>query len=259
VSADESLAGVVAVVTGAGSGLGAATARELVARGASVGLLDRDADAVTAVAEELGDATTACVADVTDTDAVIAVLERLRATAGPLRLAVCCHGILRGGRTVGARGAARLDDFRAVVEVNLIATFNVMRLAAAAMADNEPDTDGARGAVILTASIAAFEGQVGQTAYAASKAGVVGLTLPAARDLASLGIRVCTIAPGTFDTPMMAGLPETVREALGRQIPFPPRLGRPGEFAALVCHIATNPAINGETVRLDGALRLPPR
>ena len=156
-------------------------------------------------------------------------------------------------------GPAALQPFETVVRLNLIGTFNVLRLSAAAMAGNEPDEDGERGAVVMTASIAAFDGQIGQTAYSASKGGVVGLTLPAARDLARLGIRVCTIAPGTFDTPLLAGLPEPAREALGQQIPHPSRLGDPAEFAALACHIAENPMLNGETIRLDGALRMPPK
>jgi NAD(P)-dependent dehydrogenase (short-subunit alcohol dehydrogenase family) len=180
-------------------------------------------------------------------------------SAGELRFAVSCAGIGWAERTVGRDGPAALQPFETVVRVNLIGTFNVLRLAAAAMAANEPDAEGERGAVVMTASIAAFDGQIGQTAYAASKGGVVGLTLPAARDLARLGIRVCTIAPGLFDTPLLAGLPEEARAALGGQMPFPPRLGRPAEYAQLACHIAENTMLNGETVRLDGALRMPPK
>lgn len=248
-----------AVVTGAGSGLGAGTARALVAGGASVALLDVNEEAVRALAEELGEGAVATPADVTDEDSVAAAIASAREQLGPLRLAVCCHGILRGAKTVGKRGPAPLEDFAATVAVNLVGTYNVMRLVAAEMAGNDPDRGGERGAIVLTASIAAYEGQVGQTAYAASKGGIVGLVLPAARDLAPLGIRVVAIAPGTFDTPMLAGLPADVRDALGAQIPFPPRLGEPAEFAELVAHAAANPLLNGTTVRLDGALRLPPR
>jgi NAD(P)-dependent dehydrogenase (short-subunit alcohol dehydrogenase family) len=178
---------------------------------------------------------------------------------GELRFAVQCAGIGWAERVVGKEGAAKLQPFETVVRVNLIGTFNVLRLAAAAMAQNEPDEDGERGAVVMTASIAAFDGQIGQTAYSASKGGIVSLTLPAARDLARRGIRVCTIAPGTFDTPLLAALPEESRQALAEQIPFPSRLGRPEEFAELACHIAQNGMLNGEVIRLDGSLRMPPR
>ena len=179
--------------------------------------------------------------------------------AGELRLAVSCAGIGWAERTVGKQGAAQLTPFETVVRVNLIGTFNVLRLAAAAIAASEPDEEGERGAVVMTASIAAYEGQIGQTAYAASKGGVVGLTLPAARDLARLGIRVCTIAPGLFDTPLLAGLPEEGRRALGAAVPFPARLGRPQEYARLALQIAENSMLNGEVIRLDGALRMAPR
>jgi 3-hydroxyacyl-CoA dehydrogenase / 3-hydroxy-2-methylbutyryl-CoA dehydrogenase len=172
---------------------------------------------------------------------------------------VSCAGIGWAERVVGRNGPAQLQPFETVIRVNLIGTFNVLRLAAAAISAGEPDDEGERGAVVMTASIAAYDGQVGQTAYSASKGGIVGLTLPAARDLSRQGIRVCTIAPGTFDTPLLAALPEPAREALGQQIPFPSRLGRPEEFAALACHIAENRMLNGETIRLDGALRMPPR
>ena len=196
----------------------------------------------------------------TDEDAGEAAVDEAVEAFGGLRFAVSCAGIGWAERTVkkdGPAHAARRS--RRSCAVNLIGTFNVLRLAAAAMAANEPDADGERGAVVMTASIAAFDGQIGQTAYAASKGGVVGLTLPAARDLSRLGIRVCTIAPGLFDTPLLAGLPEDARQALGAQIPFPSRLGRPEEYARLACHIAENPMLNGETIRLDGALRMPPR
>jgi NAD(P)-dependent dehydrogenase (short-subunit alcohol dehydrogenase family) len=176
-----------------------------------------------------------------------------------LRLAVSCAGIGWAERTVGKEGPAQLQPFETVIRVNLIGTFNVLRLSAAAMSRGEPDEQGERGAVVMTASVAAFDGQIGQTAYSASKGGVVGLTLPAARDLARQGIRVCTIAPGLFDTPLLAALPDDARAALGASIPFPPRLGRPSEYAQLACHIAENTMLNGETIRLDGAIRMAPK
>jgi NAD(P)-dependent dehydrogenase (short-subunit alcohol dehydrogenase family) len=240
-------------VAGGASGLGEATARELAARGARVTVADLNEERGAALAEEIGGAF--AKADVTDEMQVKAAVE----SAGELRLAVSCAGIGWAERTVGKEGPASLQPFEAVVRVNLIGTFNVLRLSAAAMAENDPDAGGERGAVVMTASIAAFDGQIGQTAYSASKGGVVGLTLPAARDLARLGIRVCTIAPGVFDTPLLAALPEAAREALGAGVPHPARLGRPEEYALLACHIAENPMLNGETIRLDGALRMPPK
>ena len=242
-----------ALVAGGASGLGEATARELAARGARVTIADLNEERGAALAEEIGGSF--AKADVTDEAQVQAAVEG----AGELRLAVSCAGIGWAERTVGRDGAAALQPFETVVRVNLIGTFNVLRLSAAAMAANEPDAEGERGAVVMTASIAAFDGQIGQTAYSASKGGIVGMTLPAARDLASRGIRVCTIAPGTFDTPLLAALPQEARDALGKQIPFPSRLGRPEEYADLAVHIAENPMLNGETIRLDGALRMPPR
>jgi NAD(P)-dependent dehydrogenase (short-subunit alcohol dehydrogenase family) len=247
------LDGIGALVAGGASGLGEATAHELAARGAEVTVADVNQDAGETLASELGGRFVR--ADVTDAGQLQAAVE----TVDGLRFAVSCAGIGWAERTVKREGAAALEPFEAVVRVNLIGTFNVLRLAAAAMAANEPDDEGERGAVVMTASIAAFEGQIGQAAYAASKGGVVGLTLPAARDLARLGIRVCTIAPGLFDTPLLAGLPEDTRGALGAQIPFPSRLGRPREYAKLACQIAENTMLNGEVVRLDGALRMPPR
>jgi NAD(P)-dependent dehydrogenase (short-subunit alcohol dehydrogenase family) len=246
------LDGIGAFVAGGASGLGEATARELARRGARVAIADLNEERGSALAEEIGGSF--AKADVTDEAQVRAAVEG----AGELRLAVSCAGIGWAERTVGKEGAAALQPFETVVRVNLIGTFNVLRLAAEAMAANEPDEEGERGAVVMTASIAAFDGQIGQTAYSASKGGVVGLTLPAARDLARLGIRVCTIAPGLFDTPLLAGLPEETRAALGSQVPFPPRLGRPEEYAQLACQIAENSMLNGETIRLDGALRMPP-
>jgi NAD(P)-dependent dehydrogenase (short-subunit alcohol dehydrogenase family) len=251
------LNGIGALVAGGASGLGEATARELAARGARVAIVDLNEQRGPELAEETGGLFTA--ADVTDEERVGAAVEEAVDAFGGLRLAVSCAGIGWAERTVKKEGPAALAPFETVVRVNLIGTFNVLRLAAAAIAQNEPDDEGERGAVVMTASIAAFDGQIGQTAYAASKGGVVGLTLPAARDLARLGIRVCTIAPGLFDTPLLGGLPDETREALGAQIPFPSRLGRPAEYARLACHIAENGMLNGEVLRLDGALRMPPK
>ena len=251
------LNGIGALVAGGASGLGEATARELAARGARVAITDLDEEREARVAEQLGGVV--APADVADEERLRSAVADAVAALGELRLAVSCAGIGWAERTVKKDGPAALAPFETVVRVNLIGTFNVLRLAASAMADNEPDAEGERGVVVMTASIAAFDGQIGQTAYAASKGGIVGLTLPAARDLSREGIRVNTIAPGTFDTPLLAGLPEETREALGQQIPFPSRLGQPSEFASLACHIAQNPMLNGETLRLDGALRMPPK
>jgi NAD(P)-dependent dehydrogenase (short-subunit alcohol dehydrogenase family) len=247
------LDGIGALVAGGASGLGEATARDLAARGARVTITDLNEERGGPLADELGGAFVA--ADVTDESQLQAAVDAVQG----LRLAVSCAGVGWAERTVKKDGPAALEPFETVVRVNLIGTFNVLRLAAAAMAPGEPDGEGERGTIVLTASIAAFDGQIGQTAYAASKGGVVGLTLPAARDLSRLGIRVCTIAPGLFDTPLLAGLPDEARRALGERIPFPPRLGRPEEYARLACHIAENPMLNGEVLRLDGALRMPPK
>src|SRR3954454_3694545 len=251
------LNGAGTIVAGGASGLGAATARELAARGAQVAIADLNEENATAVAEEVGGV--AFKTDVTNEDEVRAAVEGAVEALGGIRFAVSCAGIGWAERVVGKNGAAQLQPFETVIRVNLIGMFNVLRFAAAAMAQNEPDDGGERGAIVMTASIAAFDGQIGQTAYAASKGGIVGLTLPAARDLSRNQIRVCTIAPGTFDTPLLASLPEEAREQLGEQIPHPSRLGDPKEFAALACHIAQNPMLNGETIRLDGALRMPPK
>ena len=253
------LEGLPALITGGGSGLGAATARHLVAQGARVALVDLDAAAAEALAAELGEDAVAFGADVTAESELAAAVAGTVEAFGALRLAVGCAGIALGERVVGRKGPARLEPLRKVVEVNLVGMFNLLRLAAAAMSENTRGDEGERGAVIMTASIAAFEGQTGQIAYSASKAGVAGMTLPAARDLASFGIRVCTIAPGLFDTPLLADLPEKTREGLGAGVPFPRRLGRPSEYAQLVAQVAENPMLNGETIRLDGALRMPPR
>jgi NAD(P)-dependent dehydrogenase (short-subunit alcohol dehydrogenase family) len=247
------LDGIGALVAGGASGLGEATARELAARGARVIVADLNEERGTALAGELGGAF--ALADVTDEAQVQAAVD----SVDGLRLAVSCAGIGWAERTVGKTGPAALQPFETVVRVNLIGTFNVLRLSAAAMSAGVPDAEGERGVVVMTASVAAFDGQIGQTAYSASKGGVVGMTLPAARDLARQGIRVCTIAPGLFDTPLLAGLPEESRRALGAQVPFPSRLGRPDEYAALACHVAENPMLNGEVIRLDGAIRMAPK
>jgi 3-hydroxyacyl-CoA dehydrogenase/3-hydroxy-2-methylbutyryl-CoA dehydrogenase len=251
------LQGTGALVAGGASGLGAATARLLAENGARVAVADLDGEKAQALADELGGV--GFRADVTSEEDVQAAVAGAVDAFGELRFAVSCAGIGWAERIVGKNGPGGLQPFETVIRVNLIGTFNVLRLAAAAMAPNEPDASGERGAVVMTASIAAYDGQIGQSAYAASKGGIVGLTLPAARDLSRNGIRVCTIAPGTFDTPLLAALPEAAREELGRQIPHPSRLGDPAEFAALALHIAQNPMLNGETIRLDGALRMPPK
>jgi NAD(P)-dependent dehydrogenase (short-subunit alcohol dehydrogenase family) len=245
-----------ALVVGGASGLGAATARRLHAAGANVTIADVNAEKGAALASELG--ATFVATDVTDPAHVEAAVVTAAGADG-LRISICCAGIAWAEKVAGRRGPHALDPFETVIRVNLIGTFNVLRLAAAAMLDNEPDAEGERGVCVNTASIAAFDGQIGQIAYSASKGGIVGITLPAARDLAPSGIRVCAIAPGLFDTPLMAGLPEETRTALGASVPFPPRLGRPDEYAALALHIVENTMLNGEVVRLDGALRMPPR
>jgi len=245
-----------ALVVGGGSGLGEATARALAERGATVTIADIDPDRAISVAQALG--TEPVICDVCDGDAVAAAVERA-ADGGPLRISVCCAGIGWAEKVAGSRGPHSAQPFERVIAVNLIGTFNVLRHAAAAMLAAEPLEDGERGVCINTASIAAFDGQIGQVAYAASKGGVVGMTLPAARDLARGGVRVNTIAPGLFDTPLLAALPEKAREELGAGIPWPPRLGRPSEYGQLACQIVENRMLNGETIRLDGALRMPPR
>lgn len=250
------LAGAVAMVTGGGSGLGEATARRLVADGARVVVVDRDGAAAEKVCLDLGSAATAVEADVCDADQVATAISAATAL-GELRLAVSCAGIARVARALDRAGAPHaLDLFQSVVAVNLVGTFNVCRLAAAAMAQNDPLPTGERGLLVMTASVAAFDGQAGQTAYAASKAGVAGLTLPLARDLAAVGVRVMSIAPGVFHTPMLDGLSPAAREAIAQSVPFPRRVGVPDDYADLVIHLAENSYLNGETIRLDGALRL---
>jgi 3-hydroxyacyl-CoA dehydrogenase / 3-hydroxy-2-methylbutyryl-CoA dehydrogenase len=253
------LSSISAVITGGASGLGRATAARLAAAGARVALLDRPASAGADVAKSLGPAAVFTPADVTSADEVADALERAVAAGGGLNVLVNCAGIGTAMKTFGKAGPARLEDFTRVIQVNLIGTFNCIRLAAVHMARNTPNPDGERGVVINTASVAAFDGQIGQAAYSASKGGIVGLTLPVARDLAELGIRVVTIAPGIFETPLLGTLPDNVRVSLANQVPFPKRLGRPEEYAALAEEIITNVMLNGETIRLDGAIRMQPR
>jgi NAD(P)-dependent dehydrogenase (short-subunit alcohol dehydrogenase family) len=252
------IAGRTALVTGAGSGLGAATARMVVDNGGSVVLADVDAERGAKVAAELGERARFVATDVTDEDSVAAAVAAA-AEGGRLAVAVSCAGIAPAERVLGRDGPHSLARFVAAVQVNLVGTFNVTRLAAQAMTGNDPLADGERGVIVNTASVAAFEGQIGQAAYSASKAGVAGMTLPIARELARHGIRVVAVAPGIFDTPMLAGMSDQVRDSLGAQVPFPARLGRPEEYAALVRHIVENPMLNGEVIRLDGAIRMAPR
>ena len=251
--------GAGALVVGGASGLGEAAARALHERGAHVVVADLDADRGAALAGELGERAAFVATDVTHAEQVEEAVAAAAQAPGGLRISVQCAGIGYAERVARARGPHRLDAFERVVAVNLTGTFNALRLASAAMLANEPDEGGERGVCVNTASIAAYDGQIGQIAYAASKGGVVAMTLPAARDLAESGIRVCAIAPGLFDTPLLAGLPAEARGQLAAAIPFPSRLGRPPEFAELACHIVTNVMLNGEVIRLDGALRMAPR
>ena len=250
--------GMAAIVTGGGSGLGAETARELARQGAKVAVLDVNAEGAQAVAQEIGGLGLRC--DITDSASIEQAIAATREAFGPVRALMNVAGIGGAKRVVGKDGSAMpLEDFKRVIDVNLVGTFNVIRLAAAEMARNDPLEDGERGVIVNTASVAAFDGQVGQEAYAASKGGLVSLTLPLARDLAQHGVRVCTIAPGLFLTPLLHKLPEEVQQSLAASIPFPKRLGKPQEFAQLAAHIVANASLNGEVIRLDGALRLPPR
>jgi NAD(P)-dependent dehydrogenase (short-subunit alcohol dehydrogenase family) len=258
-------AGQAALVTGGGSGLGEATARELARLGARVAVLDINPAQADNVATDINAAygagrAVACECDITDSASLQAAITQAAAAHGPARILMSIAGIGTAKRIIAKDGsAAPLEDFVRVVNVNLVGTYNVARLFAAACAKLEPQEDGERGVMVLTASVAAFDGQVGQEAYSASKSGVVGMTLPLARDLAQHGIRVCTIAPGLFATPLMGTLPEAVQQSLAASIPFPSRLGKPQEFAELATHIVTNRHLNGEVIRLDGALRLAPR
>lgn len=250
--------GQAALVTGGASGLGEATARELARLGAKVAVLDRNAELAEKVAQDIGGV--ACGCDITDAASTAAALEKAAAAHGPARILMNIAGIGTAKRIVGKDGnPAPLEDFQRVVNVNLVGAYNVSRLFAAACARLEPNEGGERGTILFTASVAAFDGQVGQQAYSASKGGLVGMTLPMARDLAQHGIRVCTIAPGLFATPLLLELPEAVQQSLAASIPFPPRLGKPSEFAELACHFVTNAHLNGEVIRLDGALRMAPR
>jgi len=249
--------GHAAIVTGAASGLGAATARALAAAGAHVAIFDVNEAEGQAVASQIGGLFVPC--NVADAQSAERALAAATAAHGAARILVTCAGIAPAGKIVGRAGPMALDAFRRVIDVNLNGSFNVMRLFAADLQKMPALHDGERGVVVFTASIAAFDGQIGQPAYAASKAGIVGLTLPAAREFAAFGIRVCTIAPGLFATPLMSGMPQTLQDTLGASVPFPSRLGRPEEFAKLVLHIIDNLMLNGEIIRLDGAMRMPPK
>ena len=249
--------GAGAIVVGGASGLGEATTRALQQRGARVTVADVNAERGAALAQELGASFIAC--DVREEEQVHAAVEQAAQAPGGLRIAVSCAGTGWAQKVAGSKGPHPLLPFETIIAINLIGTFNVLRFAATAMIAAEPLDDGERGVCVNTASIAAFDGQVGQIAYSASKGGVVGMTLPAARDLAQYGIRVNTIAPGLFDTPLLAALPEDARQKLGAGVPYPQRLGQPAEYAQLACHIVENRMLNGETIRLDGALRMPPR
>jgi NAD(P)-dependent dehydrogenase (short-subunit alcohol dehydrogenase family) len=246
-------------VTGGSSGLGAATARLLANGGGHVVIADVNDEAGESISGEIGEEARFVHTDVTDEESVQAALEATREAFGGVHGLVNCAGVGPAKKVLGRKGPHPLEDFAKTVKINLIGTFNTIRLAAAVMAENEPTGDGERGVVINTASVAAYDGQIGQAAYAASKGGVVSLTLPVAREFAAIGVRVVTIAPGIFETPMLAALPEEARESLGKQVPFPPRLGKPEEYAALVRHIIENEMLNGEVVRLDGAIRMAPR
>ena len=251
------LAGVPALVTGGGSGLGEATARALAAAGAKVAVIDINQKAAARVAADIGGLAIAC--DVSDAEWGESAIKGAAQAHGPARIAVSCAGVGPAERIVGKEGPMALDAFRKVIEVNLIGSFNVMRLVAAGMQGLPMTAEGERGVIIQTASVAAYEGQIGQAAYAASKGGIVSLTLPAAREFAKVGIRVVTIAPGLFATPLLLGMPEQVKTSLAQSVPFPQRFGKPEEYAKLVLSIIDNPMLNGEVIRLDGAIRMQPR
>ena len=253
------LRGATALITGAASGLGAATARRFADLGANVVVLDRDGDRAAEFAAQLGTNAIAAAADITSEDEVSAAVQATQDRFGSLQILINCAGIGMALRTTSKNGPHPLDVFETVIRINLIGTFNMIRIAAVSMARNEPNPEGERGVIVNTASVAAFDGQIGQAAYSASKGGIVGMTLPIARDLARDGIRVCTIAPGIFDTPLMASLPEAARELLSQQVPFPPRLGKPEEYARLAQHIVENTMLNAEVIRLDGGIRMGPK
>jgi NAD(P)-dependent dehydrogenase (short-subunit alcohol dehydrogenase family) len=253
------IADSIAVITGGASGLGRATAERFLAGGGKVALLDLPTSAGVDVAKNLGGHAHFAPCDVTSAEQVTEAMEAAAAKLGAIHVLVNCAGIGKADKTFGKRGPADLAGFARVIQVNLIGTFNCIRLAAAHMAKNQPNAEGERGVVVNTASVAAFDGQIGQAAYSASKGGIVGMTLPIARDLSSLGIRVCTIAPGLFLTPMMMGLSAEAQKSLGAQVPFPSRLGDPKEYAQLALQIVENHMLNGETIRLDGAIRMAPR
>jgi NAD(P)-dependent dehydrogenase (short-subunit alcohol dehydrogenase family) len=247
-----------AVVTGGGSGMGAETARYLAKTGAKVAVLDINLEKAEQVAKEIDGIAIAC--DVSDESSATAAIEKAKSLHGAARVCVNCAGIAPAKRVVGREGAMPLEDFRRVIEINLIGTFNLLRLTAAGMAQLDPlNADGERGVIINTASVAAFEGQIGQTAYSASKGGIVSLTLPAARELAQVGVRVVTIAPGIMETPMLQGMPQSVQDSLAAMVPFPKRLGKASEYAKLVLHIVENTMLNGTVIRLDGAIRMQPK
>jgi NAD(P)-dependent dehydrogenase (short-subunit alcohol dehydrogenase family) len=252
------LAGKIALVTGGASGLGEACVQCFVEYGAQVVIADLNQERGTALAETIGAAARYITADVTDEQQVQAAVQAALDHFGSLHILVNCAGIAMGERTIGRDGPHALDLFEKVIKINLIGTFNAIRLAAYAMQNNDPNEHGERGVIINTASVAAYDGQIGQAAYSASKGGVVGMTLPIARDLARSGIRVMTIAPGIIDTPLLAALPQSARDSLGQQVPFPPRLGQPAEYAHLMRSIVENPYLNGEVIRLDGAIRMGP-
>ena len=248
---------MAAIVTGGASGLGGATAEALAREGARVAVIDVSADAAAAMAQRIGGMSLVC--DVADADAAERAVKQARETHGPARVLVNCAGVGTAGRIVGREGPLPLANYERIIRINLIGTFNMLRLVAAEMTTADPFEDGERGVIINTASVAAYDGQIGQAAYASSKAGVVGLTLPAARELSRFGVRVVTIAPGIFETPMLRSLPPDVQKSLGDSVPFPQRLGQPTEFAALALHIVANRMLNGEAIRLDGAIRMAPR
>ena len=251
------LNGMAAVVTGGASGLGGATARELAAAGAKVAILDLNEDLGQKIASEIGGVFAKC--NVSDEASVLAAFETAKAAHGPVRILINCAGIGIATKTTSKGAAHPLDSFKRVLDVNLIGTFNCIRIAATEMAAQDPTGNGDRGVIVNTASVAAYDGQIGQAAYSASKGGIVGMTLPIARDLMNDGIRVCTIAPGLFSTPLLQGLPDNVKDALAASVPFPKRLGEPSEFGQLARHICENQMLNGETIRLDGAIRMAPR